>query len=370
MKDELFELMLSDVNTGVVAYRKSDGKQVVDAYGNPIYVNFSPDWKRNIISLLKDKMKYSDDIISTLGFKKVNIDSDRITESKADEDEEGFEDFKKELASSGSIKSQFDDIFYKSIYPGKGYKDYIDSNGEDLLTIINDAKEGNDFATFYLLNNAKQMIYYVFWKNFIGAKASGKVIQRRIANGDFNEFISLIFIAFSKAIKSFKPKVYKNGGVKIGNWAYWLGQYLKMDAIAYNRDKMNDPTESALRPDTMEQSEKSSATAWDKLTSDIATSNVDDDFLDSWEDFTRDPSLNEPVSRKIDIPKRKILADVFSQEKTIPEIAADLGVTKNTLYSAVNIGSLLKKYNINQDDLAKYLHNDPDVLINALRNNK
>lgn len=81
MNNQLFELILSDVNSGVIAYRKSDGRQIVDAYGNPIYVNYSPNWKNEMISLLKSKMKFSDTIIAKLGFKKVNIDNERIKES-------------------------------------------------------------------------------------------------------------------------------------------------------------------------------------------------------------------------------------------------------------------------------------------------
>lgn len=299
-------------------------------------------------------------------FVKNNIFNEIFRENSAEDDPEGFEEFKQELTNNGEIKSQLDNTFYKSIYPGQGYNDYLKSNENDLLKIIDDAKNGNDFATYYLLNKAKQMIYYVFWKNFIGAKASPKIIKRRLDNGEFNDFISLVFIAFAKAIKSFKPSVYRSGEVKIGNWQYWLGQYLRMDAIAYNRDKMADPSENALNPDTMEKSEKGSASAWDKLTADISQ-NDEDDFLDSWADFCTDPSLDEPVSKRLPISRRQILADVLSQKETIPEVAKKYDVAKNTIYSAISIGDLLKKYNISQEEFARHLHNDPDGIVRTLR---
>lgn len=291
----------------------------------------------------------------------------KLLEAKASEDDESFQSFKQELLSSGNIKSQFDEIFYSNIYPGSGYKTYISENEDDLFQVIEDAKEGNEFATYYLLDNAKQMIYYVFWKNFIGAKASGKIIKRRLDNGDFNEFISLIFIAFSKAIESFKPKVYKNGGVKIGNWQYWLGQYLKAEAISYNKERMNDPLNDAIQPDTMDPSEKGGATAWDKITGGKVRSTADDSFLDSWAELCDDPELDELCSRKVEMTKRELVAEILAQERSIPEIAAEIGVTKNTLYTAANIGGLLRKYDISQEDLAQRLHDDPDMLIQMLR---
>ena len=78
------------------------------------------------------------------------------------------------------------------------------------------------------------MCYYVFWKVFIGSAASAKVIKARLDNGDFSDFIGIMYVAFDKAIKSFKPKIYKDGTMKIGNWQYWFGQYLRMDAISKN----------------------------------------------------------------------------------------------------------------------------------------
>jgi hypothetical protein len=174
-----------------------------------------------------------------------------------------------------------------------------------------------------------------------------------------------MYVAFDKAIKSFKPKVYKDGTMKIGNWQYWFGQYLRMDAISENVQRAKDPNENALNPDGMDDSEKGGATAWDKLTGDNATELDVDDFSADWRDFCNDPEMNQSASKKVDVPKRKILAMVL-KGKSIPEIASELDVAKNTIYAAMNVGDLMKKYNIDQGELAQKLHNDPDFIIGCL----
>lgn len=205
----------------------------------------------------------------------------------------------------------------------------------------------------------------IFWKVFIGSAASAKVIKARLDNGDFNDFIGIMYIAFDKAIKSFKPKIYKDGTMKIGNWQYWFGQYLRMDSISENIQRAKDPNENALNPDGMDDSEKGGATAWDKLTGENATEIDVDDFSADWRDFCNDPEMNESASKKVNVPKRKILAMAL-RGKSIPEIASKLGVAKNTIYSAMDFGDLLKKYDIDQNELARKLHDDPDLVIGML----
>ena len=209
------------------------------------------------------------------------------------------------------------------------------------------------------------MCYYIFWKVFIGSAASAKVIKARLDNGDFSDFIGIMYIAFDKAIKSFKPKIYKDGTMKIGNWQYWFGQYLRMDAISENIQRAKDPNENALNPDGMDDSEKGGATAWDKLTGDNATKLDFDDFASDWREFCNDPEMNESASKKVNVPKRKILAMAL-RGKSIPEIASELGVAKNTIYAAMDFGNLLKKYDIDQNELARKLHDDPDLVIGML----
>ena len=174
-----------------------------------------------------------------------------------------------------------------------------------------------------------------------------------------------MYIAFDKAIKSFKPKIYKDGTMKIGNWQYWFGQYLRMDAISENIQRAKDPNENALNPDGMDDSEKGGATAWDKLTGDNSTELDVDDFSADWRDFCNDPEMNESASKKVDVPKRKILAMAL-RGKSIPEIASELDVAKNTIYAAMDFGDLLKKYSIDQRELARKLHDDPDYVIGML----
>ena len=280
-------------------------------------------------------------------------------------DKNDYMEFRNELKRNGSLSSKFDEEFFNAVYPGSGYKAYVASVNEDLGKIIEDAKAGNEYAECYLIIAARKMCYYVFWKVFIGSAASAKVIKARLDNGDFNDFIGIMYIAFDKAIKSFKPKVYKDGTMKIGNWQYWFGQYLRMDAISENVQRAKDPNENALNPDGMDDSEKGGATAWDKLTGDNATELDVDDFSADWRDFCNDPEMNESASKKVDVPKRKILAMAL-RGKSIPEIASELGVAKNTIYAAMNVGDLMKKYNIDQGELAQKLHNDPDFIIGCL----
>ena len=280
-------------------------------------------------------------------------------------DKNDYMEFRNELKANGSLSSKFDDEFFNSVYPGRGYKDYVASVGEDLGKIIEDAKAGNEYAECYLIIAARKMCYYVFWKVFIGSAASAKVIKARLDNGDFSDFIGIMYIAFDKAIKSFKPKIYKDGTMKIGNWQYWFGQYLRMDAISENVQRAKDPNENALNPDGMDDSEKGGATAWDKLTGENATEIDVDDFSADWRDFCNDPEMNESASKKVNVPKRKILAMAL-RGKSIPEIASELDVAKNTIYAAMDFGDLLKKYGIDQRELARKLHNDPDFVIGML----
>ena len=280
-------------------------------------------------------------------------------------DRNDYMEFRNELKVNGSLSSKFDDEFFNSVYPGSGYKAYVTSVGEDLGKIIEDAKAGNEYAECYLIIAARKMCYYVFWKVFIGSAASAKVIKARLDNGDFSNFIGIMYIAFDKAIKSFKPKIYKDGTMKIGNWQYWFGQYLRMDAISENIQRAKDPNENALNPDGMDDSEKGGATAWDKLTGENATEFSFDDFSADWRDFCNDPEMNESASKKVNVPKRKILAMAL-KGKSIPEIASELDVAKNTIYAAMDFGDLLKKYGIDQRDLAKKLHDDPDLVIGML----
>lgn len=280
-------------------------------------------------------------------------------------DRNDYMEFRNELKANGSLSSKFDDEFFNSVYPGSGYKAYVASVGEDLGKIIEDAKAGNEYAECYLIIAARKMCYYVFWKVFIGSAASSKVIKARLDNGDFSDFIGIIYVAFDKAIKSFKPKIYKDGTMKIGNWQYWFGQYLRMDAISENIQRAKDPNENALNPDGMDDSEKGGATAWDKLTGENATEIDVDDFSADWRDFCNDPEMNESASKKVNVPKRKILAMAL-RGKSIPEIASELDVAKNTIYAAMDFGDLLKKYDIDQNELARKLHDDPDLVISML----
>lgn len=260
----------------------------------------------------------------------------------------------------GELNSQFDEMFAMT----SAAEDYKD----DLEGAIEDAKDGNDDAELYLLNKCKKMIFYVFWTNFIGKEASKNIAKIRIANGEFEDFLALVYIAFDKAIKAFKPSAYDN--MKLGNFQYYLGRYLKAEAISWNTKEKEDPTADSIRPDgmTSETESKGAGTgnAWDTLvggTEDESTA----DFIEDWKLFAKSPELNEPLSKKVKTPRKKVLAQVLTGKKSIPDIAKDLDVTKTTIYTAISdVGKVLKDYGIDQQTMAKVLKTDPDAILKPL----
>lgn len=256
--------------------------------------------------------------------------------------------------------------FYSAIYPGKGYDDYLKDNEGDLRKIITDAKKSNDFAECYLILKSKERVFGVFWNNFLGKASSNVIKKRRINNGDFNEFIGLIFIAFDKAIKSFDLKKYKN--LTLGNWQYWFGQYLKREAISENTRNMNAGPANTIHPDTVGDEDDSAGGYWDKIASHDDTL-FDGDFEKNWKEFCSSPEMNSKFSAKIDKKRKEILADVLKGDRTVNMIASDYGVAGNTIRSAINVGDLLRRYDITQEDLGKYLHDDPDFILGSLNEN-
>lgn len=275
----------------------------------------------------------------------------RIRNKMTEASDEGF----------GLLNSQFDQVF--ALTPS------AEEYEGDLEKAIIDAKKGDEDAEIYLINKSKKMIFHVFWTNFIGKEASKKVIRNRLTNGEFNDFLSLVYIAFEKAIKAFKPSVYDT--MKIGNFQYYLGHYLKAEAISWNTKEKDDPVNDAIYPDGMNSESESkgagNGNAWDSMVGGADDDSLVD-FFEAWNEFAESPELNEPLSTKIKTPRKAVLAQVLANEKSIPEIADELGVTKATLYSAINIGSIMKKYDIDQSTLARALSVDPDAVISPLKN--
>ena len=72
-------------------------------------------------------------------------------------DRNDYMEFRNELKANGSLSSKFDDEFFNSVYPGRGYKDYVASVDEDLGKIIEDAKAGNEYAECYLIIAARKL---------------------------------------------------------------------------------------------------------------------------------------------------------------------------------------------------------------------
>lgn len=261
----------------------------------------------------------------------------------------------------GALNTQFNNIFAMTPKAEK-YED-------DLLSAIEDAKDGDVDAEIFLLNKSKKMIFHVFFSNFIGKEAPKKVIAVRISNGEFDDFLDLVYIAFNKAIKAFKPDVYDD--IKIGNFQYYLGKYLKAEANSWNLKEKKDPVTGSIHPDgmTSETESKGAGTgnAWDSFvggTEDEATL----DFIEDWKDFAKSPEMNEPFSKKVKTTRKKVFAQVLAGEKSISDIAKDLGVTKTTVYTAINsIGKILKDYGIDQRTFAKILKTDPDAILKPLK---
>lgn len=264
----------------------------------------------------------------------------------------------------GELNSQFDEMFAMTS-TAEEYED-------DLEGAVEDAKVGNEDAELYLLNKCKKMIFYVFWTNFIGKEASKNAAKIRIANGEFEDFLALVYIAFDKAIKAFKPSAYDN--MKLGNFQYYLGRYLKAEAISWNTKEKEDPVADSIHPDgmTSETESKGAGTgnAWDSLvggTEDESTS----DFIEDWKLFARSPELNEPLSKKVKTPRKKILAKILTGEKSIPDIAKDLDVTKTTIYTAISdVGKILKDFGIDRRTMAKVLKTDPNAILQPLNEAK
>ena len=264
----------------------------------------------------------------------------------------------------GELNSQFDELFIMT----SSAKEYEG----DLERAIEDAKDGNSDAELYLLNRCKKMIFYIFWTNFIGKEASKKVVKTRIDNGEFEDFLALVYIAFDKAIKAFKPSAYDN--MKLGNFQYYLGRYLKAEAISWNIKEKEDPTMDSIRPDgmTSETESKGAGTgnAWDFLvggTEDESTA----DFIEDWKLFAKSPELNEPLSKKVKTPRKKVLAQILDGKKSIPDIAKDLDVTKTTIYTAISdVGKVLKDYGIDRRTMTRVLKTDPDAILKPLNEAK
>lgn len=261
----------------------------------------------------------------------------------------------------GALNAQFNNAF--TMTPkAEAYED-------DFLSALEDAKDGDADAEIYLINKSKKTIFHVFWTNFIGKEAPKKVIAMRIANDEFNDFLALVYIAFNKAIKAFKPDVYDD--IKIGNFQYYLGRYLKAEAVSWNLKEKEDPINDSIHPDEMTSETESkgdgTGNAWDTLVGGVEDESTLD-FIEDWKDFAKSPEMNEPFSKKVKTPRRKILARILGKEKSIPEIADELGVTKTTIYGAINsISSVLKNYSIDKNVLAKVLKSSPDTILKPLK---
>lgn len=260
----------------------------------------------------------------------------------------------------GFLNSQFDETFAMT----DAAKEYEVGNLNDAIAA---AKKGDDDAELFLLNKSKKMIFHVFWDNFIGKSAPKKVIKMRLANDEFGDFLSLVYIAFEKAIKAFDPGKYND--IKIGNFQYYLGRYLKAEAISWNKKEEDDPTSSSVRPDGMNSETESkgagNGNAWDSLVGGSEDeSNLD--FIEDWKDFCNDPRMNEPLSKKVSASRKSILSKLL-QGKSVPQLADELGITKATAYSNINFGDILKDYGIDQSQMAKVLSVDPDAILNPLK---
>ena len=292
-----------------------------------------------------------------------------------------------------NFNSAFDAYFTAN----KSYKDYAAEVGDDLAQVIDDAKNGSgedqENARYYLIINAKDMIYKVCWNNFLKVKPiklplsekdkldgkkdtlkdqvrtvalSNKELAARLNNGGFEDFCPFVFIALDKCLKAFNSDKYDK--VKIGNWQWYFGRYLKAEAIMENYDiYINNPTENAIHPDSENDVGVGDAAAsyWDDLQGNnvgLASNQEHDEFTDAWADLCNDSSLD---SSKDDV--RGIVADLL-RGKEISEIAANRGCSKNKIrYSiAASFGDLCKKYDISQSDLAQNLHKNPDKLLRML----
>ena len=271
----------------------------------------------------------------------------------------------------------FDENFFIS---PKAEQDYLNKVNGDFDTIISDARNGKDIAMVYLIKQSKNRLLNVFWKYFIGSNLSNKGKAQRISNGDFDDFCnSLIVEGAYKAIKAFDESKYLKDTDKLHSWEYYLGQYVMKEAfMENNRNYGKDPTEGAVHPDDESiTSSDTAATGWDKVSQNSSiegrfadASNIDE-FDKSWKQLCHDSALRNDKK----YPWNKVLSDILSGNE-VSQVAAKYGASKSTIRNKIFktstgeglLNSLMKKYNITQEELVQKMHDKgADMLVKELR---
>lgn len=260
-----------------------------------------------------------------------------------------------ESNSSKDLGNIFDN-YYK--LDSKVEQKFLNDNNNDFDSILQAARDGDSTAKIYLIKSCKNRLLKVFWVNFLGKSANGKIIRARIANGDFEDFLGIVYDAFDKAINSFDESRYVDGTDKLHSFQYWMGQYAKNDSIASNVASNKDLINRSIHPDSMsgdsDDENNTSDRQWDKLTAGLSEKNTieeEDAFLSQWKKAAQDPEW------KGKYPWGKILKYLL-KGNSVADTATKFGCSKNTIRNKIftiddtpgMLERILTKYELTIDD--------------------
>ena len=192
--------------------------------------------------------------------------------------------------------------------------------------LIQMAQEGNRDAQMVLYRKSRQMIAYVFWKNFIGNK---KFAPRRLDRGDDDVYATEAWDAMQKALDSFDVSRYMGEPDVLKKWNYWFNRYLKYLAIRLNREidrqgftGIGDV--SGLQVHSMPRDDEGEEFDNVSLSDPSHTGDIDLDA--SLERYMQDLQRDMETSRKKEQLYKILQARMEGHD--LDTIAADLGTTK------------------------------------------
>lgn len=222
--------------------------------------------------------------------------------------------------------------------------------------LIQMAQEGNRDAQMVLYRKSRQMIAYVFWKNFIGNK---KFAPRRLDRGDDDVFATEAWDAMQKALDSFDVSQYMGESDVLKKWNYWFNRYLKYLAIRLNRDigrqgftGMGDS--SGLQIHSMPRDDEGEEFDTVSLSDPSHTGDIDLDA--SLERYMQDLQRDMETSRKKEQLYKILQARMEGHD--LDTIAADLGTSKwNVRKLMRELKADMDKYGLFEDqhELRKFL---------------
>lgn len=196
---------------------------------------------------------------------------------------------------------------------------------ENAPLLIQMAQEGDRDAMMVLYRKSRQMIAYVFWKNFIGAK---KFAGRRLDRGDDDLFATEAWDAMEKALQSFDVSRYVGEPDVLKKWNYWFNRYLKYTAIRLNREinRQGFTGVGDSSPMSVSMPHDDEGQEIDSMSLSDPSHTQDVDLEASLERYMQDLERDREQSKK-----RRQFHDILQARLAghdIATIAADLGTTE------------------------------------------